>query len=427
MSEPSTPNQLSQAVVESMPDRQEDARWMRHALQLAQASIGLASPNPRVGCVLVRNGVVIGRAAHHYEAKDHAEVVALREAGPKARGATAYVTLEPCSHTGRTPPCAAALIQAGISRVVAATGDPNPLVNGHGLAMLREAGIATTVGVLTEQARALNDGFARWIRRKLPFVTLKAGVSLDGRIAPSRAEKTPGSVAYLTGARSLLAVQKLRQASDAVLTGIGTVLEDNPLLTDRSGGSRRRPLLRVVLDSQLRLPMDSSLVQSAAGDLLVITCDADEDSSAEPAPDTRVGTASAALMCAPVNADAQILRERRRALETAGVAVRAVPRNAAGKLDLHAVLHLLAESYGVLNLLAEGGSQLNRALLEGSNGVPVADKLCLFYAPMFLGQAGVPLLAGDLSLPAEIHRSTLSECGSDFRLDAYLRDPWRDQ
>ena len=284
MSEPYTANEHSHTAMNDNRDRQEDARWLRHALQLAEASIGLASPNPRVGCVLVRYGVLVGRGAHHYDAKDHAEIVALREAGAKARGATAYVTLEPCSHTGRTPPCAAALIEAGIRRVVAATGDPNPLVNGHGLAMLREAGVSTTVGVLAEQARALNDGFARSIRCGLPFVTLKAGVSLDGRIAPSRAEKPPGSVAYLTGARSLLAVQRLRQASDAVLTGIGTVLEDNPLLTDRSGGERRRPLLRVVLDSQLRLPVESRLAQSAAGDLLVLTCDPDEDPTADCAP-----------------------------------------------------------------------------------------------------------------------------------------------
>jgi diaminohydroxyphosphoribosylaminopyrimidine deaminase/5-amino-6-(5-phosphoribosylamino)uracil reductase len=427
MSEPYTANEHSHAGVNGTSDRQEDGRWMRHALQLAEASIGLASPNPGVGCVLVRHGVVVGRGAHHYDTKDHAEVSALQDAGPKARGATAYVTLEPCSHTGRTPPCAAALISAGVSRVVAATGDPNPLVNGHGLAMLREAGIATTVGVLTEQARALNDGFARWIRRGLPFVTLKAGVSLDGRIAPSRAEKSPGSVAYLTGARSLLAVQRLRQASDAVLTGIGTVLEDNPLLTDRSGGARRRPLLRVVLDSQLRLPVESRLVQSAADDLLVITCDPDEDSSAEPASAADNGTASATLLCAPPRVDALALHERRRALEAASVTIRAVPRNPTGMLDLHAVLRLLGEDYQILNLLVEGGSQLNRALLDGASGVPIADKLCLFYAPIFLGQSGVQLLAGELSLPAEIYRSTLSECGSDFRLDAYLRDPWRDQ
>ena len=401
MADPYEGSERREPGADGAGDRVEDARWMRQALQLAQASIGMASPNPRVGCVLVRHGVPVGRGAHHYDVKDHAEIVALKDAGAQARGATAYVTLEPCSHTGRTPPCAAALVEAGVGRVVIATGDPNPLVNGRGLAMLREAGIAITVGTLSESARALNDGFARWIRKKLPFVTLKAAVSLDGRIAPSSAEKPSGSVAYLTGARSLLAVHKMRHAADAVLTGIGTVLEDNPLLTDRSGGARRRALLRVVLDSQLRLPLASRLVQTSANDLLVCTATPADDIEAH--------------------------RARCLALEAAGVRILWVNRSAKGWLDLNAVLCLLGESYGVLNVLVEGGSRLNRALLEGTDGsTPIADKLCLFYAPMFLGEAGVPLVAGKLSLPAEIHRSTLVDSGSDFRVDAYLRDPWRE-
>ena len=384
------------------PGRDPDTRWMRQALELARDSIGLASPNPHVGCVLVSHGAVVGRGAHHYDRVDHAEAVALREAGEQARGATAYVTLEPCAHTGRTPPCAQALVRAGVARVVVATGDPFALVNGRGLALLREAGIAVTVGVLENEARALNDGFARFVLKGLPFVTLKAGVSLDGRIAPPRARKPAGSVAYLTGAHSLLAVQGLRHAADAVLTGIGTVLADNPLLTDRSGGARRRPLLRAVLDSRLRLPLDSQLVRTAGGDLLVCTAEAPGD---------------------PVHA------ERRRALEAAGVQVRAVGITGADGLDLDAVLRLLAQEYRVLNLLAEGGSQLNRALLgsePASGAAAIADKLCLFYAPMFLGEAGVPLVAGELPLPLELRRSAISESGSDFLLEAWLRDPWRD-
>ncbi len=375
---------------------------MRQALQLAEASIGLASPNPRVGCILVRNGLVVGRGAHRYDEKDHAEIVALKDAGSQAYGATAYVTLEPCSHTGRTPPCAEALIRAGVSRVVVATGDPNPLVSGRGIAMLREAGVAVTLGVLADQARALNDGFARWIRRKRPFVTLKAGVSLDGRIAPPPNTRHAGRVSYLTSARSLLAVQKLRHSMDAVLTGIGTVLEDNPMLTDRSGGARRRALLRIVLDSRLRLPTDCRLLQTAQNDLLLITSESSDAAHAG----------------------------RRKALEAAGARVQTVGRGRSGELNLHAVMRLLAESYQVLNLLTEGGSQLNRSLLEASDvlhdGAHLVDKLCLFYAPMFLGDAGVPLVAGGLALPTEVRRSSISESGSDFRLDAYLRDPWRD-
>ena len=379
-------------------DRNPEARWMRQAWQLAEGAIGLASPNPRVGCVLVKHGLVVGRGAHHYDRRDHAEVVALREAGEQAGGATAYVTLEPCSHTGRTPPCAEALLKAGVERVVVATGDPNPQVNGMGLHLLRSGGVTVTTGVMAEPARALNDGFARWIQRRVPFVTLKAGISLDGRIAPSRETKDPGSVAYLTGARSLLAVQRLRHSVDAVLTGIGTVLEDNPLLTDRSGGARRRALLRVVLDSDLRLPVASRLVQTGQNDVLVLTA-------------ARPGDPGH--------------RERCLALEAAGVQVRSIPVQPNGRLQLGAALQLLGESYGVLNLLTEGGSQLNRSLLEGEDGSgALADKLCLFYAPMFLGEAGVPLVAGAISAPIELRRFSTTESGSDFRFEAYLRDPW---
>ena len=381
-----------------LPNTDLDRRWMRRALDLAEASVGLASPNPYVGCVLVRNGAIVGQGEHHYDRRDHAEVVALAQAGAEARGATAYVTLEPCSHTGRTPPCTDALIAAGVMRVVAATGDPNPRVNGNGLTQLREAGIEVTVGPLASQARALNEGFACWIRRGLPFVTVKTALSLDGRIAPPRPEKTEGSVAYLTGARALLAVHRMRHASDAVLTGIGTVLEDNPLLTDRSGRARRRALLRVVLDTQLRLPLTSRLVETAREDVLVCTVERPDD---------------------PAH------RERRGALSHAGVEVRSVGEDGAGRVHPGSVLRLLAEQYSVLNVLAEGGSQLTRSLLEGESGSQHADNLCLFYAPLFLGERGVPLVGGDSPLPIEVPGFTLSECGSDFRVEACLRDPWR--
>ncbi len=379
----------------------QDARWMRQALQLAEQAVGMASPNPTVGCVLVKNDVPVGRGAHHYDRKAHAEIMALEDAGEAARGATAYVTLEPCSHTGRTGPCAQALIDAGVARVVAATGDPNPLVHGNGFRMLRDAGIPVTVGALAEQARALNDGFARWVRTAIPFVTLKAGVSLDGRIAPPRSDETSGHVTYLTGARSLLAVQKLRHAADAVLTGVGTVLEDNPLLTDRSGLPRRRRLLRVVLDSELRLPVSSQLIATAQGDLLIFTA-------------KRPGDDGHAQRCA--------------ALVKAGAKIEPVGSAALGSLDLAQVLSRLGEQYGVLNLLVEGGSRLNRTLLLGAeDGPPLADKLCLFYAPIFLGAAGVPLIAGDAPLPLELRRATIAESGLDFRVEAYLRDPWHER
>jgi diaminohydroxyphosphoribosylaminopyrimidine deaminase/5-amino-6-(5-phosphoribosylamino)uracil reductase len=377
-----------------------DEQWMRMAAQLARDSVGLASPNPHVGCVVVRDGAVVGRGAHHYDRKDHAEGVALREAGSDARGATAYVTLEPCAHTGRTGPCAVALLEAGIARVVIATGDPNPQVNGKGAAMLREGGVSVSPGTLAEEARGINDGFARWIQSGLPLVEVKAALSLDGRIAPPQAVRQAGTVAYLTGARSLMAVHRMRHTADAVLTGVGTVLVDNPLLTDRSGGERRRRLLRVVLDSRLRTPLSSRLVQSAEDDVLVITATAPEDKQ---------------------------YAERREALVSAGVRVCEVVRGADGRLDLPTVLRLLGSEYAVLHLLVEGGSHLNRAMLdsEAGAGSAPADKLSLFYAPMFLGEQGVPLLAGERLLQLEMRRFAVEQIGSDFRMDAYLRDPWR--
>lgn len=375
-----------------------DEHWMRMAVQQARESVGLASPNPHVGCVLVRDGAVVGRGAHLYDHRDHAEVVALREAGSAARGATAYVTLEPCAHTGRTGPCAVALLEAGVTRVVIATGDPNPQVNGKGAAILREGGLVVSQGALAEEARALNDGFARWIRTGLPLVVVKAALSLDGRIAPAAAARQAGAVAYLTGARSLMAVHHMRHAADAVLTGVGTILADNPLLTDRSGGMRRRRLLRVVLDTYLRTPLSSRLVQSAEDDVLLMTAETQDDGEHA---------------------------ERKAALAAAGVKVCGVPLGADGRLDLRAVFQLLGSEYAVLHLLTEGGSHLNRALLDSTAGHALADTLSLFYAPMFLGEEGVPLLAGDPPLQLEMRRFAVSEIGSDFRMDACLRDPWR--
>ncbi len=367
-----------------------DAGWMRQALVLAERSIGLASPNPVVGCVLVNDGRLVGQGAHVYEKLDHAEIVALRQAGDQARGATAYVTLEPCSHTGRTGPCADALIRAGIARVVVATTDPNPGVSGRGIERLRAAGILLTHGVLAEPARRLNDGFARYIRHKLPLVTLKAGLSLDGRIAPQpQSRPTVAAVTYLTSPHSLAAVHRMRHGADAVLTGIGTVLSDDPLLTDRSGLARRRPLLRVVLDTALRLPLDARLVAGAQQDVLVYTAEG--------------GSAKA------------------EALRAAGVMIEQVPRSPAGAgLDLRPVLRSLGERRGIVNLLAEGGSRLNRVLL----GDQLVDKLCLFYAPILLGDQAIPLLAGADGLQPSLAGVTLTQSGADFRLEAYLRDPW---
>lgn len=363
---------------------------MRRALELARASAGLASPNPQVGCVLVRDGAVVGEGAHRYEQRDHAEIVALKQAGARARDATAYVTLEPCSHHGRTGPCADALVAAGVSRVVAATVDANPLVAGQGLKRLRQAGIAVEVGLCQAEAREINDGFACWVRTCRPLVTLKAALSADGMLAPPTEQRTAGQTFWITGTEAREQVQRMRHAADAVLTGVGTVLADDPVLTDRSGGERRRKLLRVVLDSRLRTPLESKLVQSAEGDVLIF--------------------------CGP-DADTARVRE----FEAAGVEVVRVV-GADGRLDLCVVLDVLGQRK-ILSVLLECGSQLNGAFLAAG----LVDKVVLFSAPMELGRGAVPFAAGS-SGPAEVEarlqRVERTEFGVDRCVSGVLRDAW---
>ncbi|HEY8715404.1 MAG TPA: bifunctional diaminohydroxyphosphoribosylaminopyrimidine deaminase/5-amino-6-(5-phosphoribosylamino)uracil reductase RibD, partial [Candidatus Acidoferrum sp.] len=210
--------------------------YMQRALNLARKGTALASPNPLVGCVLVREGQIVGEGFHQYEWRDHAEVVAIKSAGEKARGATMYVTLEPCNHTGRTGPCTEAIIAAGIARVVATIEDPNAVVAGQGFARLRAASVEVFTGIMEEEARRLNEPFAKWIRTKTPLVTLKSAMTLDGQLALPRADQSKGknkNRAWVTSEQSRAEVQRMRHAADALLTGIGTVLADDPLLTDR--------------------------------------------------------------------------------------------------------------------------------------------------------------------------------------------------
>src|SRR5579864_2405997 len=240
-----------------------DERFMRQALALAEQGVGLCSPNPCVGAVLVsREGKVIGSGSHTYESVTHAEVLALEHAaasGESVRGATLYINLEPCSHQGRTGPCADALIAAGIGRVVAAMPDPNPLVSGKGFERLRAAGIEVSAGLQQAEAEKLNEAFAHYIQTRAPLVTLKAGMTLDGKIAPPPAGHSAPSATggWITSEAARAPVQELRHASDATMVGVGTIIDDDPLLTDRSGRKRRRPLQRVVLDSRLRMPLTS--------------------------------------------------------------------------------------------------------------------------------------------------------------------------
>ena len=360
--------------------------YMREALALARQGIALTSPNPTVGCVIVKDGEIAGRAFHTWAGVKHAEVLALDEAAERARGATAYVTLEPCSHTGRTGPCADALIAAGIARVVAASTDPNPLVAGEGFRRLRAAGVEVEIASeFTDAATHLNEPFFHFMRTGKPLLTLKCAVTLDGKIAAP--EDNSG---WITSERARAHVQELRHASDAMVTGIGTALSDDPLLTDRSGLPRARPLLRVVLDSTLRLPLESQLVRSASGDLLIATTSA----------------ASA---------------ERRKALEARGAEVRAFdgPR---GRVDVRDVISWLAERR-CLSVMIEAGSKVNWAVLEAG----VVDKVFFYYAPKILGGLqSLPLAGGTGRLrrvdAIRLERTTLHPIPPDeFAVEAYVR------
>ncbi len=378
-----------------------DLEWMQRALALACRGIGLCSPNPQVGCVIVdRDGVLAGEGWHEYERRDHAEIVALGQAGERARGGTAYVTLEPCNHTGRTGPCSEALIAAGVARVIAATSDPNPLVAGRGLERLRQAGVAVEVGLCQSEARRLNEGFARWIVAKRPFVVLKVAMTLDGRIAPPPGVHTKREPYWITSEASRAAVQPMRWAADALLTGVDTVLADNPLLTDRSGNVRRRPLVRIVLDSALRIPLESRLVASAKDDLVIFTV---------PAPERDKHAA-------------EVARNRIKELESRGARVEVLPVHQTGagpgRVPLGQVLDKLGAE-GMLTLLTESGTRLNTALLAGG----LVDRLKIFCSPQIMGSDAVPAFRG-LTPPIRLEEAEIERFGNDFSVSALLRDPW---
>lgn len=368
-----------------------DREYMTEVLDLARQGVALASPNPLVGALLVSQGRVVGRGSYTYAGVKHAEVLALEEAGRSAKGATLYINLEPCSHTGRTPPCVDALIQAGISRVVACMADPNPQVNGKGFQRLREAGVQVDVGFFEAEARQLNEAFAKWIRTGKPHVLLKAAMTLDGKIStpPSRADEGTRTHEWITSQEARWHVQHLRHEHDAILVGVGTVLTDNPLLTDRTGLPRRRPLLRVLLDSTLRLPLDARVVQTARNDV--------------------------AVFCSFGEA------RKMAALQQSGVRVCQVAHTDA-RPDLHRVLEQLG-NWGINSVIIEGGSRVNWAMLNDK----CVDKVMLYYAPKLLGgQESVPLLGGEgykrLSEAVALHDVSLQRFGRDFAVEAYIHD-----
>jgi len=356
-----------------------DSQWMARALQLAERGLYTTAPNPRVGCVLVKESAMVGEGWHERAGQPHAEVHALCAAGDKARGATAYVTLEPCSHHGKTPPCADALIQAGVARVVVAVQDPNPQVAGQGLEKLRAAGIAVECGLMEAAARELNLGFFARMTRGMPWVRSKIAASLDGRTALANGESK-----WITGEAARQDVQHWRARSCAVLTGIGTVLADDPQLNVRGIATSRQPL-RAVLDNGLRIPIDARLLQQPGAVIYTATQDA----------------------------------QKIAALEHAGARV-VVLADASEQVDLSAVLRDLA-ARGSNEVLVEAGSKLNGALLQAG----LVDELVLYLAPQMLGDMarGMAKLGELTSLDqrVELEWKELRQVGNDLRIMARVR------
>ena len=369
---------------------EQDQYWMQRALELARRGIGVSSPNPAVGCVILdRAGQVVGEGWHEYDLMDHAEVAALKvarqHAGARLQGGTAYVTLEPCNHTGRTGPCTQALIDAGLKRVVAATIDPNPAVAGHGMEVLRAAGVEAVVGPCEAEARRLNEGFARWSQHRRPLVLMKVAMTLDGRIGPPAGQHSPGQPFWITNEASRQSVQTLRWQADAALTGVDTVLADDPLFTDRSGLRRRRPLLRVVLDSALRMPLDCKMVATTQNDLVIFTVSTNQPRIDE-------------------------LRNR-------GVRVEVLPAEA-GRVPLGKVLDKLGEE-GILTLLTETGTRLNTALLTAE----LVDRVHLYVSPQIMGSDAVPAFRG-MNNPIAMAQVEVERYDNDLGLCSLLKDPW---
>lgn len=364
-----------------------DSNMMARALQLALKGLYTTAPNPRVGCVLVRAGEIVGEGWHVRAGEGHAEVNALAQAGARARGATAYVTLEPCSHAGQTPPCADALIAAGVVRVVAAMQDPNPLVSGQGLARLRDAGIAVECGLLEAEARALNPGFIKRMQTGMPFVRIKLAMSLDGRTAMANGESQ-----WITGPDARADVQRLRARSSAVISGADAVLHDDSALTVRAAelglpeaeaaaAAARQPL-RVLVDGRLRVPLESRLFREAGP--LLVAC--------------------------------RLLRGRVQGYVFAGAELLTLPDKAQEHVDLHALLLELAKR-GCNEVLVESGSGLAGAFLNAG----LVDELVVYMAPRLLGSRARPLLELPFDNMAEAMQLDVTDMravGRDWRITA---------
>ncbi|HEY1940018.1 MAG TPA: bifunctional diaminohydroxyphosphoribosylaminopyrimidine deaminase/5-amino-6-(5-phosphoribosylamino)uracil reductase RibD [Candidatus Angelobacter sp.] len=377
---------------------EQDEQYMRRVLDLARQGTALTSPGARVGALVAdMEGALAGSGFYTFNGVKHAEVLALAQAGTRARGGTIYINLEPHCHQSRTAPCTDAIIAAGITRVVAAMEDPNPKVAGKGFEQLRAAGITVETGLLETEARRLNEAFARHILTGRPLVTLKSGMTLDGKIAGPQGESVNTPLApdrWITSEEARTHAQGLRHESDAILVGAGTIVADDPLLTDRTGLPRRRPLLRVVLDSGLRCPLESRLVKTAQNDVLIFCSFAEE--------------------------------KKRRVLEDRGIRVEQVPLGSNdGRPDLDKIIARLGE-LEIISLLIEGGALVNWAALAGD----MVDKVFLYYAPKILAGGGsIPLAGGEgfprISEAAQVKNIVLHRFEEDFAVEGYIHDPYR--
>ncbi|MGM0502839.1 MAG: bifunctional diaminohydroxyphosphoribosylaminopyrimidine deaminase/5-amino-6-(5-phosphoribosylamino)uracil reductase RibD, partial [Bacillota bacterium] len=359
-----------------------DKDYMKRALELASQAKGDTSPNPLVGAVIVKDGKIIGQGYHHYAGGNHAEINALNQAGEKAEGATLYVNLEPCTHFGKTPPCSDAIVESGLARVVIAMEDPNPKIAGAGIEKLKNAGIEVEVGILEEEAKVLNEVFIKYITTDKPFVILKNAMTLDGKIAT----KT-GDSKWISGAQSRDLVHQLRDQVDAILVGIGTVLADNPRLTTRLPEGAGSDPIRIVLDSELKIPVDSNLVvQESNAETIVVT-----------------------------NRNSN--QSKKEGLISKGVKIIEVGNSS--RIDLHKLMVELAHEE-ITSVLVEGGSEINSSFWEAE----LVDKLYLFIAAKIIGGAdAVPVVGGTgvekIKKGINIVDKEIKELGDDLLIVGY--------
>jgi len=364
--------------------KSNDEKYMRMALRLAEKARGRTSPNPMVGAVVVKNGKVISRGYHRMAGEPHAEAIALKKAGKKARGATLYVTLEPCSHTNkRTPPCTPLVLQSKVKRVVISMVDPNPHVSGDGIKTLRKAGIEVVTGVLEAEAKKLNEAYVKYITTGMPFVTLKIAQTLDGKIATASGESK-----WITGEQARAEGYRLRNHNDAILVGINTVLNDNPSLTTRIPGGRDP--IRVIVDSRLRTPFNAKVItQRSSAKTCIATLD----------------TMPKGKLVKLLDAGAEILLARGRE----------------GRVDLKDIMKMLG-SFGIMSVLIEGGAEVNASALKSG----IVDKVVMFIAPRLMtGTDSLCSIGG--KAPAALKRAVMLQdvtsrfVGRDLMIEGYIR------